>query len=142
MGAKRNGGGVLDRKQLKEELWAQRPRICDVCGRPMRTCDMHESIVRRGVAQGWKRRDRPGIFVPCNCNLVHHVSCHRLAHALSVLMVAIQIVRYGKPAIQAWIDSLPFKVEYRWDRGLSTADAIEMVEQGAPWITEEEPNGY
>ena len=126
----------MNRKILKKYLWRDRPRLCDICGEPMRVCDMHESIVRRGVAQGWPLKRRSDIFVPENCHLLHP-KCHSDAHANPELMVAIQMLRYGREKIQEWIDSLPFRATFYWDRGLGMRDAYELVEAHTPWILEE-----
>lgn len=128
------------RAQLKTELWRERMNyewgspLCDVCGKSLLWCDMHESVVRRGVARGWPKEDRARIFVPCNCHLVHHGKCHELAHAAPDLMVAIQIVRYGMQHVREWIADLPFKVPFQWTRGLCGRTARMEVERRAPWI--------
>ena len=127
------------RARLKTELWRERmdyewgSPLCDVCGESLLWCDMHESIVRRGVARGWSKEDRLKIFVPYNCHLVHR-HCHGLAHGNPELMVAIQICRYGWQHVMEWVASLPFKVFFAWDRGLDENTARTMVEGQAPWI--------
>jgi len=127
----------MARNELKACLHRNRPK-CDICGYLLGlSVDMHESIVPRRVVQGWAKRYRDLIFVEENCHLLHHGACHMEAHADALLMVAIQITRYGKARIQEWIDSLPFKVFYAWDRGLTEEDAFLRVEAVAPWILEE-----
>jgi len=130
------------RGQLKVRLWRERTNydyglpLCDVCGEPLwgGQCAMHESVVRRGVARGWPKEDRVKIFVPCNCHLVCHGTCHMQAHASPDLMVAIQIVRYGMQHIREWIATLPFKVPFHWTRGLDEEGALELVRREAPWV--------
>ena len=135
----------LVRNELKVRLFHLRGR-CDVCGGPLAldVCggflafgvDMHESIVSKQQVRGWKKELRGLINVEENCHLVHHGDCHD--DTSPRLMVAIQIVRYGKARIQTWVDRLPFKVKYYWDRGLTEASARYVVEVFAPWILEEE----
>lgn len=128
----------LARNALKSRLlW--RSRQCDVCGVTVEPAghgvDMHESIVSKQQVRGWRKELRGLINVEDNCHLVHHGDCHD--NASPRLMAAIQIVRYGKPRIQRWIDGLPFKIKYHWDRGLTEKAARDLVEVFAPWILEE-----
>lgn len=136
-------GYWLSRNDLKIELWRGRTYepgspLCDVCGESLvtgnATCDMHESIVRKGVAMGWSKEDRMKISVPCNCHLVHHGKCHERAHADPDLMVAIQVARYGMQHIREWIATLPFRVPFSWHRGYDDRTARLTVERRAPWI--------
>lgn len=127
----------MARNELKAYLRRNRHK-CDACGGSLGLgVDMHESIVPRRVVQGWAKENRDLIMVEVNCHLVHTGACHKEAHANPPLMVAIQIVRHSKMKIQAWIDSLPFKVFYAWDRGMCEEDAFLRVEAQAPWILEE-----
>ena len=57
--------------------------ICAICEKPVPTPSMHEVIVTRGRAQGWRYEKYMQIFVPWNVSLVHEGECHR--HAQFVL---------------------------------------------------------
>jgi Zn finger protein HypA/HybF involved in hydrogenase expression len=112
------------RRRLRAELYAERADFlyqrerwvptCPLCGRPLVEgvgFHAHETIITRGDVprQHWQ----PLIMVKENLSLLcpkcHMKSGH--SEAGEEILIRDLIERYGKDAIEEWIESLPFKVD-------------------------------
>ncbi len=83
-----------------------RPRICLVCGKPFDVFDMHEGIVTRRDAQGWKNPAL--IMTELNCVPLHHM-CHLDGPPSRQAVWDYQKGFYGKDALLTWYNGLPWK---------------------------------
>ena len=95
--------------QWRDEL---NPYIYDIygccfnCERP--ASSIHEAIIRRSAAQGWKLKKRVLIFTVYNCIPLCD-KCHGTAAEPSKEKVLrIMIETYGTDVLD-WLESLPFK---------------------------------
>ena len=96
------------RRFLKLSLLKERKYRSDLTGRSVGdACEMHEGILPRVVVPKsiwWHFM----IFHPYNCFLLRPEE-HRPSPPNRELCYKLACERYGKPVVDAWIDSLPFK---------------------------------
>ena len=104
--------------QVKASAWLERtdwalvpprPR-CDVCGEPLLTdgaCDAHHWLIRRSHVP---KAQQDCIHHCINIVLLHR-KCHERADGMGEHFRAVQTERYGKTAIQEWLESLPLRVK-------------------------------
>jgi len=96
-----------DLKRLIDDIFSgYRPRVCLVCGEPFSVFDMHEGIVTRRDAQGWKKSSL--IMTELNCIPLHH-ACHLDNPPSRQAVWDYQREFYGKEALLAWYNGLPWK---------------------------------
>jgi len=94
-------------KQLLDYTFSEyRPRICLVCGKPFGVFDMHEGIVTRGDAQGWKHHGL--IMNTFNCIPLHH-SCHLDSPPSREAVWQYQREFFGSEPLMEWYTGLPWK---------------------------------
>lgn len=85
-------------------------RTCPVCLRSLvrrgmySIGDMHHVFVRRGPIG-----NDDSLWVPENIALVHH-ACHMDRGSFNIHAAAMIARRCGVPAIEKWLESLPFRV--------------------------------
>ncbi len=87
------------------ELCRDLYQVCPGCGLPVNTNDdLHHALIRRD-------KNRPELDVPMNLILVHH-NCHVPEAKNMRYNSYVMILRvWGSEAIEAWVDSLPYKVK-------------------------------
>lgn len=101
---------------------------CVLCGG--RCVDRHHLLIARRVVMGWKRRCRK--LADHEYNLINLCRlCHKEAHGWKHrYLVARQIVRYGYEHLQNWVGTLPFKIPFHWDMGItSDKEAQRLINQ-------------
>lgn len=103
---------MRDRQELKHRLdeifSGERPRLCLACGKPFAAFDMHEGIVTRRDAQGWKPTQRQMIMTELNCIPLHH-GCHLDNPPSRDLVWEYQKGYYGTSILLEWYEGLPWK---------------------------------
>lgn len=100
------------RPDLKEKLdWVfgnLRPRVCLVCGKPFSVFDMHEGVLSRNDARGWKWPKKLLIMSELNCIPLHH-SCNTDRPPSREDAWQYQAEFYGRELLERWYFGLPFK---------------------------------
>jgi len=67
---------------------------------------MHEFLIRRGHVP---KKKQGCIWHRFNCALICR-TCHEKADGMKEYFRDLQIERYGREAIEEWLDNLPLKV--------------------------------
>lgn len=121
------------RRFLKEHLLADRDYVSDLTGRRFSFLreepQMHEGLITRAVVPSsveW----HPFIFHPINCFLLFE-SEHIPEPPSRALCYWLAVIRYGKEEVDAWVDSLPWKVPP--DRAWAVVRGADVLKNELPW---------